>query len=263
MGIVSVNGNGNFIIKGNSGGSLTFNQSPKLNKARLQQLVGSNKIVEAFEEMLSHPSEIEYDRIILLYGRYNFNESNNSIGVSDARDYGAERNKIINSLLKFINDISGPDAIISQPIQQVINTTDNMETKLQAILKEYARTNSDACVQAQKFLDEWRAYHDLKLQRPAYDSKGRCKEELIERIELFLKNVATQKEDNELSMTERIAGLLNEKYPQYRDLKEAYILCTGRGMKSLWIEQMLESQPQDLVVQAKIAVLLENFAATI
>ena len=143
------------------------------------------------------------------------------------------------------------------------NTEENMEDKLRRIMAEYARTDNKISQKASNFLDEIVSYKNAKAVRATHDLHGRILENLNERIIEFMDSIHRSNQDDASDIVSRIESYLSEAIPTWDNLEKAYKLCTSRGMNDTATERMLAIQPDDTKIRARLAGVLETFAASI
>ena len=134
---------------------------------------------------------------------------------------------------------------------------------LQQIISDNRRRRPEIADEAQSILNDYRAYSDAKAANSSHDPAGRRYKAIQEAEAQLIKRIEDEK-DNSLEQTiDRINAYLTEAVPGYENLKEAYKLASGRGMKNQWIEDQLREQPDDKETKIDIAEKIEMFISKI
>lgn len=221
----------------------------------IQNLVASGNLEKAIKLLENeHPNEA-----ILLMGRYSRNEANNRRGIMDKKDYDREHNRIADAVLSY----AGCEPLFAPVHSHNANLGFSFESTLLRISAENKRRNAVIYDECQAIIKEYREYKDTKAVNPLHDTTGRRYKIIEAKANELIAKLDETKELSREEFAAAIEKLLSATIPTYSDLADAYKLANGRKFKSIWIEQQLESKPEDTEVRIRIAEEIEIFVSSI
>lgn len=222
---------------------------------QIQNLVAAGNLEKAIKML-----ENEYpNEAILLMGRYSRNEASNRRGIIDKKDYDREHNRIADAVLSYAG---------CEPLSTPNNSNDSsiglgFESTLLRISAENKRRNTVIYDECQAIIKEYREYKDTKAVNPLHDTTGRRYKIIEAKANDLIAKLNETKELSKEDFAKAIEKLLSATIPTYEELADAYKLANGRKFKSHWIEQQLESKPNDTEVRIRIAEEIEIFVSSI
>lgn len=224
---------------------------------QIQALIGRGRVKEAIEILVQK----DVDNALLLSSRYSRLCGEKNRGVINEKDASVESNCIVNSILESAKLHFG-GTIVTSP-RYTPQSSGEFSSTLTQIVRENFRRNPAIANESQAILDEYRGWQDARSKNATFDVANRRLNLIKEKAESLIKRLSKRQEDAKVNTVERIAKLLTDPVPSYLQLQEAYTLACGRGFKSSYIEQQLQSKPSDKEVRITITEKIEQFAATI
>lgn len=198
------------------------------------------------------------NEVIMLSQRLNSLSSRERMGVLDHNEIKIEKNKITKALLELAEEVNENDQ--QKQSSPSKNTTNMTITEILAkIISENKRLRPEITAKAHALVDRCFEYNKSQFIDPSHDPSGRIKKKIAEDVEALQKELADLKDDSLEGIVNRIKNLIQETVPSYKSLKEAYILCSGKGYKNEWIESQLDSQPDLDDTRIQIATLIESY----
>lgn len=222
---------------------------------KIQNLISSNKIEEALEEL--KPS-VSTNMWINLKGRWNSLQHDKISGVLSPDQERIRANKIVQSILS----LAGGDLSSSPTTIQSTYST-GIESDLLSIMAKYKRRDKDLHKEASGLLKEYRAYQDQKNINPSYDPSKRRLKIIKNKVEALNTKAQDTKLDDLESIVQKVNKLISAEVPSYKELEKAYHLCNGRGFSDSRIESILSNKPNDDESKITIAERIELFLSRI
>lgn len=225
----------------------------------IKNLIAKGKLKEAIAALP------DCNEKIMLMGSYNDNIQNELL--RDAQTNQINNNKLRHSLMSTIDHLE--DKInsmgsVSGSENKLSKSGSSHEEKLTLVISENQRRNQEVVTRAISLRRQLREYDDQKAIDKTYDISGRRKKAIVENIERFFIELNDEQLDNVEDFIERINEILGKNtIPFYPDLREAYILCSGKGFSDSWIETQLKNQPDLDDTKITIAERLESFLTTL
>lgn len=225
----------------------------------IQNLIAAGKIETAIQTLVDNG----IDGATLLMSRYNSAKRQNTLGLVDSSEHQRTMNQIAHAALSYAGNENAYQAPPQYSAPKTTVFSDFNEKALLEIVTTNKRRRPEIAAEAQSILNEYRAWKDEKTVTPSYDPVNRRFKALQVKADELVKRLSDEKEVSLEKIVERIAKLLESPVPEYSDLKEAFSLASGRGFRSSWIEQQLQSQPNDEEVRISIAEKIEEFTTSI
>jgi Effector-associated domain 11 len=227
--------------------------------SQIQNLIAANKIGDAIQILIDN----SVDNGILLMSRYNAANRQMSMGLVSNSENPRTMAQIAHAVLSYVGSENSYQAPPQYSAPQTAVFGDFNEKSLLEIVTTNKRRRPEIATEAQNILNEYRAWKDVKTVTPSYDPVNRRFKSLQVKADELVKRLSDEKEVSLEKIVERIAKFLESPVPKYSDLKEAFGLASGRGFRSSWIEQQLQSQPNDEEVRISIAEKIEEFTSSI
>ena len=228
----------------------------------IQNLIGQGKTKEAIQMLIDSNDGEMKDQGIQLMARYTRLKNESLHGTIYSQDYTVGMNKIVSAVLS-VSGGSSAFAPTSSEQYQAATISDFNETALLEIIAKNRRRNAEIAQEAQQILSDYREYKDTKVITPSFDPVGRRLKVLQSNANALIEQLKEEKEISVEQIVERIMSLIQADIPSYNDLKEAYKLASGRGLKNEWMERQLLEMPNDNEVIITIAEHIELFVSKI
>lgn len=227
--------------------------------SQIQNLIANGKTEQAIQCLLDQNCQ----EAVLLMSRYNRAKKENLQGMVSSSEHQRTMNQINHSVLSLVGSENTYQALPQYSAPQTAVFGDFNEKALLEIVTSNKRRRPEIATEAQTILNEYRTWKDEKTVTPSYDPVNRRFKALQVKADELVKRLSDEKEVSLEKIIERIAKHLEAPVPKYSDLKEAFDLAAGRGFRSSWIEQQLQSMPNDEEVRISIAEKIEEFTTSI
>lgn len=222
--------------------------------SNVRELIAQNRVKEAIQCLIDNNE----DGAILLMGRFNSAEKDRLMGIVSHQEHSLALNRIIHAALSMTGR---PTEAAYSPRNEGAKV--GHDQSLLEIIAQNKRRRPEIAREAQAILNEIRAHNDTVAINPSHDPAGRRLKAIQGRAEALASRLREEKDDSLEAIVGRIAKLLEAGVPTYENLKEAFILASGRGMASRWVEDQLQRQPDDDETRILIAESIETFTASI
>ncbi len=229
--------------------------------SNIQNLIATGRTSEAIQMLIDSRDNETSNQGTLLMGRLTRAKREQMLGTVSSADHILDMNRINQAVLSFCGSNSTHRS--SAPHQSPAPQRDINEARLLEIITANKRRRPQIAEEAQSILNECRAWNDEKTKTASFDPVNRRLKAIQVKADALINSLAEEMEASLESIIERIAKLLEKPVPEYSELKEAFVLACGRGLKSSWIEQQLDLQPNDDEVRISIAEKIEEFTLSI
>lgn len=220
----------------------------------IQNFVSQGKIKEAI-------NLVQGNEGVLLMSRLNKLERDIRLDIITHGKANIERNRIIQSVLSYAGSLE-VYADTNPAANHVIGVADLINKAKELMIKN-KRLDKDIFIAAKGIKAKLVEYQDEKDMSAGYDASGR----ILDGLHIELKDLQGDEKENTFDKVEdfieAVNILIEKDIPTWKELKQAYTLCTTKQFNDSWVAQQLELKPDSDEAKAKVATRIELFLNTL